>query len=43
MTVKTSPRPTLKHAMTATAFNLVQIRQAWRMYFAALKARRRAR
>jgi len=27
--------------MTSTAFSLVQIRQAWRLYFAAILAERR--
>jgi hypothetical protein len=30
-----------KHAMTATAMGLVQIRQAWRMYFRQLSEERR--
>ena len=36
------PRPRLKHVMTATAFALVQMRTAWRSYFTALAAHRRA-
>lgn len=36
-------RPTIKHVMTATAFQLVCIRNAWREYLRALAAERRAR
>ena len=35
------PRMRLKHVMTATAFGLVQIRNAWRSYFAQMKAEQR--
>jgi len=36
-----APRPRLKHVMTSTAFSLVQIRQAWRLYFRAIIAERK--
>jgi hypothetical protein len=39
--METSTRPRLKHVMTATAFGLVTIRNAWRTYFHALSAERR--
>lgn len=35
--------PTLKMAMTATAFELVQLRNVWRNYWRSLKADREAR
>lgn len=41
MDTRTPPRPRLKHVMTATAFGLVQIRAAWRMYFRALAEERK--
>lgn len=40
---KARTAPTLKMVMTATAFELVQIRNTWRNYFRALKAEREAR
>lgn len=43
MSVDAPPRPRLKHAMTATAFALVQIRMTWRQYFLSLQAERRQR
>lgn len=45
MTTQTpTRRPTVKHAMTATAMGLVTIRNAWRSYFRALaEARSEAR
>jgi hypothetical protein len=36
-------RPTVKHALTATAFGLVTIRNAWRAYFRAVAEERRRR
>lgn len=36
-------RPTMKHALTATAFGLVTIRNAWRAYFRAVGDERRKR
>lgn len=39
----TRPRPHLKQVMTATAFGLVTIRNAWREWYRALSAERRAR
>lgn len=43
MTVQSPPRPKMKHALTATAFGLVTIRNAWRAYFRALADERRAK
>jgi hypothetical protein len=31
-----TPRPRLKHALTATAFAWIQARNAWRAYFRGL-------
>ena len=36
VTPQTQPRPKLKHAMTATAFAWIQVKNVWREYFKAL-------
>jgi hypothetical protein len=39
----TKTRPTIKHVLTATAFQLVMIRNCWREYVRGVRAERRAR
>ena len=41
MNLDAPPRPKLKHAMTATAYALVQIRMTWAHYFRALRVEHR--